>query len=181
MATYPTILVGDTVTADLLNSMQPDFASKPSTTNRPSNVTLTDDPDLVTPTLAANGTYLVEFNVRYATTLAAGFQMRWSVPAGVTSAGYDVIGLGKTSTTGAVDNTPSGTAFSTRNGVHGYGTIIPLGSRDDVTLSVHVYSTSVVVLGGTAGTVAFAWAQAVSTAVNTNVGAASWVRTTRLA
>lgn len=181
MSKYPVIEVGDPVTADMLNGMLPDITYKNTATVRASNVVFTDDPDLVTPTLAANGIYLVEFNIRYATTLAASFQTKWTVPSGVVSANRTVQGLGRVGTTGSQDNTPSGTLFTMRQGVHGYTTAVDYGSRDDVTLQVSAVETSTIIMGATAGPVALSWCQRVSTAVNTVVSAGSFVRVTRTA
>jgi hypothetical protein len=180
MPIYPSWNVGDIVTADGLNSMSPDYTIKGGTLIRASTATPADDPDLVTPVLAAGAFYEVIFNVRYATTLAAGFQARWTVPSGILSAGRTIQALGKTGTTGAIDNTPSGTAFSTLSRVSGYPTVVAMGSRDDVTLSVVVIETALVQMGTTAGTIAYAWSQVVSTAVNTAVQVSSYVKTTRV-
>jgi len=180
MAKYPSIEVGDPWTADLANAMLPDYVIKSVATLRPSTTTLADDPDLQTPTLLANATYLVEFSLRYATTKEAAIKTAWNVPAGLLSANRTVSGLGQISTTGALDNTPSGTTFSSRSGVHGYATPIGYGSRDSVSNQVELRETSVVIMGATAGVIAIQWAQLASTAVNTGVFATSYVRTIRL-
>lgn len=180
MSKYPVIEVGDPVTADMLNGMLPDITYKAAATIRASTVAFSDDPDLITPTLVANGTYLVEFFLRYATTLAAAINTKWNVPVGVLSANRTVQGLGQVGTTGSKDNTPSGTLFAMRQGVHGYTTTVAYGSRDDVTLQCDLVETSTIIMGATAGPVAFQWAQLVSTAVNTVVSAGSYVKTTRM-
>lgn len=180
MSKFPAAFAGQRFTASLYASGLPEMIIKAGTTTRASTATVADDPDLVTPSLLANATYLVEWSVRYATTLAAGWQFRWTVPSGTVSNGYTVQALGKISTTGSIDNTPSGTLFAMRQGVHGFSTITPLGSRDDVNGSVHVMTTGVVTLGATPGPVAIAWSQAVSNAALTIVGPNSWGRVTRI-
>jgi hypothetical protein len=173
MATYPVWEVGDLVTADGLTAMQPDFTYKSTATSRTNN-TMTDDPDLVTPTLAANASYFVEFGIRYASAgLATGFRTAWTMPAGVTTANRDVVGIGSTQT----DSDNAGA----RSGVHAYtSTIITYGTRNNNTLQIKAYETSTVFMGATAGTIALSWAQVTTGATATTVAAGSWVRVTRI-
>jgi hypothetical protein len=176
MAKFPVINVGDIWTADLANSIIPDVTYKTAATIRASNATLTADPDLVTPTLVANGTYLVEFFIYYATSTAAGFQTSWTQPAGVTTNGKTVQGLNA----GATDQTNA--SISMRQGVHGNTSTMSYGAGVGgvVTASVHMREAAIVGLGATAGTITLNWAQVAITAVNTQVGSLSYVRTTRL-
>lgn len=174
-------LTGQRLTADLLNtninSYLPVTTIKAATTTRASTATLADDTDLVVP-VEANTTYLIEFYLKYATTSAAGFQTAWSVPAGVASSNKQVQGLGFNSGTpfATVDNTPSGTTFASRAGVHGFTTAIQYGSRNSVSLQVWAYEWSMLTTGGTAGNVALQWAQVTSTAVNTTLNSTSFAR-----
>jgi len=171
---YPVIEVGDPWTADLANSMLADTTYKSTATPRTNN-TLADDPDLVTPTLVANGVYLVEFSIRYATTAVAttGIKTAWNVPAGVLSTNKEVLGAGSTQTDGSADNDGG------RFGVHGYATTIQYGTRGSASLQLRAYEASTVIMGATAGTVALQWAQVTTSATASVVSAGSYVKVTR--
>jgi hypothetical protein len=173
MATYPDIAVGQRITADLLTSMLPIVISKTTATTRPSTTTISDDPDLVVPVLA-NASYFIEMFIRYATTSAAGFKDNWTVPASTSTANRGVIGAGSTQVDTAADNDGG------RFGVHGYGTALGFGDRNSVSNQLLIVQTGVVTTAGTAGNVSYAWAQEVSTAVNTAVSAGSFIRATRI-
>jgi hypothetical protein len=174
MAKYPVIEVGDPWTADLANAMLPDITYKSTTTTRASTTTVADDPDLVTPTLVANGTYVVEFSIRYGCLDATvGFKTTWNVPVGVLSANKDVVGAGSASSEGNSNN-----VFG-RFGVHGYATSVQYGSRGSVGNQVHAVETSTVIMGATAGTIALQWAQATSSATGSTLNSGSYVKVTR--
>lgn len=180
MAKYPDIQVGDLWTADLASSMLPDVIRKTASTTRSSTTGALADPDLTVP-VVANGIYIIEFWVKYATTTAAGFHTQWVVPSGTSGNRNVLIGLGATSgTTGAVDNTPSGTVFATHEGVHGFTTTVNYGSRNDVTLQVNLMEWAEVTVGSTAGNVAIGWGQAASVAVNTVVVSGSYAKAVRI-
>jgi hypothetical protein len=180
MAKFPAYLAGLRVTAALLASGQTDTYVKAGATVRPSTVAFTDDPDLQVP-LAANGTFMVEFFVKYATTKAAGFQTKWNVPGTFTGPNRQVEGLGGASAAvAAQDNTPSATDFSVRFGVHAFTTAVQYGSRNSASNQVWLYEWATVVTGVTPGTVALQWCQLVSTIDNTQVTATSLARATQI-
>jgi hypothetical protein len=172
MAKFPVLFAGQRFTATLAGQMEPDYYRKTSATTRASTTTTTSDPDLSIP-VDANTIVICEFFIKYATTTAAGFKTLWNVPSG-TSGNRQVQGLG----TGAVDN--STTSFTARSGVHGFGTSITYGSRNDVSLQVWAYEWAEVTVGATAGAVAIGWGQNASTAVNTAVFAGSFARKTQI-
>ncbi len=173
MAKFPVIEVGDLWTADLANQMLPDMILKTAATTRASITTMADDPDLVVAVLA-NANYFIEMYIRYATTTAAGFKCEWTVPAGVTSANKTILGPGSSAVDANANN------ISMRSGVHGFTTDSTYGDRNDVTLQLFAMETAIITTGATAGDVALAWAQEASTAVNTAVGAGSFIRSTRI-
>lgn len=175
MSKFPVIEVGDPVTADMLNSMIPDITYKSTATSRASTITPTDDPDLVTPVLLANGTYLVEFSIRFACLSTIGIRTAWNNPAGVLSANKEVVGPGSTATDTNADN------ISGRFGVHGYTTNMFYGGRNVNTNQSRIYESSTIIMGGTAGAIALQWAQVTSSATATIVSAGSYVRVTRTA
>lgn len=170
MSQYPTILAGQTLTADLLNSMLPTFVYKTANEDRASNATLTDDTDL-TLALAGSAVYYVEMYIHYATPTAAGFQTAWTVPSGAT---------GNRWTTGAGSNQITSDNVSGRWTVIAYASSASYGDRGSSTNQLGLLEQSVMTTTN-AGTVALQWAQDVSTAANTRVAAGSFLRATRLA
>lgn len=174
MATYPVWEVGDLVTADSLTAMQADTTYKSTATTRASTVTPTDDPDLVTPTLAINASYFVEFFIRYGVLSGIGLRTAWNVPAGLLTSNKEVVGPGSAATDANSNN------ISMRSGVHGYATNITYGGRDVVANQSRIYECGVVFTGGTAGTIALQWAQVTSSATGSTVNAGSFVRVQRI-
>lgn len=172
MAQYPVITAGTKVTADLLNSMIPNYAIKPADTTRASTVTLAADPDLVTGTLSAGGVYAVEFHIRFGALSAAGIRTDWTVPTGTTG-NREVYGPAATNATNATD----AVVLDMRWAVHGYGTaVIYTDPRNSVGNQTQIVEHAIVAVGGTAGTVALRWAQNVTNATGTVVNAVSYVR-----
>ncbi len=167
MARYPVLYAGQRWTATLASQLQDDVYRKTGTTTRASNTGVAADPDLAV-TVEAGGIYLIYMRFKYASTTAAGFHTQWVVPTGATG-NRNTLGLGD----GAADNTPSGTAFSMHQGVHGFTTTVNYGTRNSVSLQVWAEEWAEVTVGANAGTVALGWGQVVSTAVNTVVAAGS--------
>lgn len=174
MAKFPILFAGQRFTASLAGQMEPDYYRKTVATTRASTVTTLSDPDLSVP-VDAGGLYLIEFFIKYASTTVAGFKTVWNVPAGATT-GRQVQGLAAP----AVDATPSGTAFSTRAGVHGFATAITYGDRNNIALQAWAYEWADVSVAATAGAVALGWGQVTSTAVATAIGVGSFARRTQL-
>lgn len=174
MATYPVWEVGDLVTADGLTAMQPDTTYKSTTTTRASTITPTDDPDLVTPTLAINATYFVEFFLRYGVLSGIGLRTAWNVPGGLLTSNKEVTGPGTAAADANADN------LGMRSGVHAYATNITYGGRTVVANQSRAYECGVIFTGGTAGTITLQWAQVVSSATGTTVNAGSFVRVQRI-
>ena len=174
MSQYPVITAGKVSVADL-QAMIDDYVIKASATTRTSTTTVSDDPELVTPTLVANGIYLVEFVIRMAGLAAAGFKTQWSVPSGA-SGNKDCMGPGSANATEANGNTTE-----LRWAVHGFTTAVAYTDpRNSASLQVPVIERSIVTLGGTAGTITLQWAQNSSNATGTVVAAGSYVRTRRI-
>lgn len=168
MSTYPTVVAGQDITADLLNSMMPQYKFKTAGTIRTNN-TIADDPDL-TMQLEANAIYLVEFRVVYSANTTA-LRCQWTVPTGATGV-RNINGMEQTGT--------DPTASLTRWGGASFGSAAAYGDGNSVSTTVHLYEWAIVTTTN-AGTCAFAWAQTATTAENTQVRAGSYMRVTRLA
>lgn len=173
MAQYPQIAAGDELTADLLMSMIPQTINKPSNTGRSSTATPTIDPDLQM-TLEANATYFVEFHLHYAAADAAQFRTDWTVPTGATG-NKCVIGMSASNTGNANADNATG-----RFGVHGFGTDVTYGTRNNGADQVYALETATVITTNS-GTVGINWAQATSNAATTTLYATSFMRVTRIA
>ncbi|MEU3095500.1 hypothetical protein ABZ690_11945 [Streptomyces sp. NPDC006967] len=171
MARYPEIYTAQRITAGLLQSMLPQFALKPSDTNRASTTTLADDPDLQIE-LEANATYRVEFYIGYSSLAVAGFKTAWTTPSGAT---------GLRSCWGA-GTSPTSTTLPTgdgRWGIHGMTTAAEYGTRNSTNQAM-AWETGEVTTTS-AGTLALQWAQVTSDASETRVAARSYLRVERLA
>lgn len=171
MSRYPVLYAGQRITADgVLTAMQQQFVLKVSNEDRASTTTLTADTDLQI-ALEANAVYQVEMFIHYAAN-GGGFQTEWSTPSGATGNRWC---LGEGSTQVSADN------VSGRWGVHNFtGTLIKYGDRASSTNLSGALEQGIVTTSS-AGTLALTWAQTSSNAANTRVGAASFMRVTRLA
>lgn len=158
MATYPTILVGDLVTADLLTSMLPQTYTKASSTTRVNNSVLADD-ELAGIALAI-GTYRIEFigshtqtNVTPKIQTKWGFTGTWNTPNRICT------GPGNVQTGGPAAVTDSTMASVATNVGSTYSGAItnPLTWRE--------ISQSVTVT--VAGNLSLDWGQVTTTAANT--------------
>lgn len=173
MATYPTILAGQRITAALLTSMQPVQLWKPSNTDRVSTTTVTDDPDL-TVTLGANATYRAIFYLHYAALDAARFKTQWTVPSGATG---NRTAVGPDQGVILSSTSSGGTG---RWGIHNYTTACTYGTRDSATSQCSAIEEAVLTTTS-GGTLAIQWAQATSNATATRLAAGSSLRVERLA
>lgn len=172
MAKYPVPRVGQRATSALLLSLLPETIYKTADEDRNSTTTFTADDEL-TATLLANSVYLVEFEIHYATLNVAGFKTDWTTPAG--SVGLkSVLGPGSTQSESAANN------ISGRFGVHGYGTAVAYGNRNDSANQLVARENSVITTTSS-GTVAIRWAQVTSNAGSTRVAAGSFMRIRKLA
>ena len=170
MSRYPTVSAGQRITGTLLQSMLPDIIWKTANEDRLSTTTLTADSDLTT-TLEANAVYLVEIEAHYATMSAAGFQTDWTVPSGATGGRSSVSnGSAQTSYLDVPGNF----------GVHNFSTAVSHGDRNSSSNQLWLMERGVVTTTS-AGTLALRWAQDVSTASTTRVGAGSFMTVRRLA
>ena len=96
---YPSLAVGDLVTADLLQGMVPKYYIKPSGENRTSTTTLADDTDLQGIPLDP-GTYEIEFLgfMTQATTTTQKLKTRWGFTGTWNNPDRNVIGPGQNQT-----------------------------------------------------------------------------------
>lgn len=172
MSRYPSITAGQKLTADLLNSMLPQFVYKAANTERSSTTTVSSDPDLQISLEA--GTYFVEFFLIAGGVTASDIKTAWSTPSG-SSGLKSVVGPGSTATDANADN------ISMRSGVHGFATEITYsGVRNATNQVFRIYEHGVVTVT-TAGTLALQWAQATSGATASRIGAGSLMRVTQIA
>jgi len=169
MAKYPSIAVGTRVTADLLNSMLPDWIIKQANTARASTTTFADDPDM-TVALAANSMYSVEMQINMIADTTADIKTLWTVPTGASGSKF-VLGPG----TGN-DGSDSST---TRFGGSGFGTAIVYGARTGG-FSFAVMERAIVTTTN-AGNLTLQWAQNVSSATASQVLINSYIRVEQLA
>lgn len=170
---YPNWQAGDPITASALNYTQGEVIVKPSTTDRPSTTTVTDDPHLTT-TLDANATYSVELHLKVAGLAAADIKTNWTVPSGA-SGTRNVRGAGTGSTTDSnADNA------TMRTGVHNFSTDVVYNNIRNTVNSAYVTETGVVTTTS-AGTLALSWAQNSSNATATSVVAGSIMTVKRIA
>lgn len=170
MSQYPVIAAGARITAGLLQSMLPNLTIKPADTPATSDITLDNDPDLVTDTLSAGGVYEVQFHLRVSGLTSAGIKTTWLTPSGTTG-NRDCAGPGSAN---AVDGNANTTEM--RWAVHGYGTsVIYTNPRNSTSLQTWLYEKSLVTIGATAGVINLRWAQNASAATATYVAAGSYV------
>ncbi len=170
MATYPVISAGARITSSLLTSMLDQYVYKTSTQTVTSSTTLVNDTELLFP-VAANGMYVVEFVVYFASLQAAGFKTAWSVPAG-TSGNKFVAGPGSAN---AVESSANTTEM--RWAIHGSSTTVSYTDpRNSTGLQSFVIERATLTVGATAGNVQFQWAQNVSNATGTIVVGPSYVK-----
>lgn len=172
MPTYPQLVAGQRITADLLTSMQPVNLWKAGTTNRSATTTLVDDPDLTVP-LVANAVYRVVVYLHYAATNTAAFKTQWTVPSGATG-NRSAVGPDQGVTLG------SSSGGQGRFGVHAFNTAVIYGTRNSTTLQCVALEEGTI-FTTSAGTLAIQWAQGTSDASVTSLSAGSSLHLQRLA
>lgn len=177
MSRYPVLYAGQRLTAPLLSAMLPEIVTKETNEDRAATTTLTTDSDLVT-TLEANSKYHVIFYIHFAASDAAQFQTAWTVPASATG-GRSAVGAAYQLAGGALTAAAADGGYH-RSGVHGFGTPVRYGSRNNNANQALALEESYITTSS-AGTLAFQWAQAVSSATATRVGAGSSLIVHRIA
>lgn len=170
MSRYPTLYGGQRLTPALVRQLTADMIWKTANEDRAATTTLTADSDLTT-TLEASAAYLVDFELHYATLSLAGFQTDWTVPSGATGGRSSVsAGSAQTSYLDVPGNF----------GVHAFSTAVSHGDRNSSSNQLWLMERGIVTTTN-AGTLAIRWAQDVSNAGNTRVGAGSWLSVKRIA
>jgi hypothetical protein len=155
----------------------PYIVTKAANTDRTSTTTRTADPDL-TMSLAANATYIVEFNIFVGGSSFALVVTEWFVPSGATGL-KGAIGPSSSATeTTAGNNNADG--ITMRSGSHGFSTTVTYGRRNVNTNLCYAIETGTVTTTSS-GTLALAWAQSTSSTTFNRVGQGSWMRVTRIA
>jgi hypothetical protein len=130
------------------------YIIKPIDTARSSTTTATDDPHL-TATVVANGIYLVRFIIfaTSADTVNTDLKTAWNVPA---------LATGLKLCHGPTDTAASFTSRTQTQGrFSGHGYVTTLNYQTD-SLAIAIIEESIVTIGGTAGSIAFQWAQTAS-------------------
>jgi hypothetical protein len=179
MATPRTWVVGEVVTAALMNAeirdqlnslitVQPISAVKSADTGRTSTTTLASDPHIVL-AVAANATYLLDGWFEYDGAFGAGdLKMDWSLPA---SAALRWAPFGNASG----DTTQKHTTGSVEAGV----TTASVGTYGVGATRNAVAPRGYLTTGATAGNATLRWAQNASNATATTLRAGSWARLLR--
>lgn len=161
---YPSLAVGDLVTADLLQSMVPKYYIKPSAENRASTTTLADDSDLQGIPLAV-GTWEIEFLgfMTQATTTTQKLKGRWGFTGTWNNPDRNVIGPGQNQTAAPANVTETNFAGAQASGqdvvVSTAVTVVFTGWRE--------WTMNCVVTA--AGNLSYQWAQNSSSVNNTTL------------
>jgi hypothetical protein len=168
-----TVLTGQRLTADLLNSLQPTFVVKQANESLTSNTTLQNDDEL---TISGGaGTWFVELDLimTSANSGAAGtadVKTAWTQTGTISPANRKV--LGPSTDTGSSDN-----SMTSRYGVHGMTTAIQYRGRSGGS-QFHVIETAQFV-ATTSWSITLQWAQATSSATAMTVVAGSFFKAER--
>lgn len=179
MARYPVIYAGQRITGSLLQSMLPDVIMKAVNEDRVTTTTFTADSELTT-TLDANATYHVTMYIQFAATDAAGFQTQWIIPTGATGSRSGFGAAYELSSTNAATSQAANGGYH-RSGIHALTTTVRYGTRNSASNQAITIEEGTVITGSSGGTLALAWAQAVSSASATRVGAGSTMHIRRIA
>ncbi len=155
-----TLTPNGTATYALFNK----FVNKAADTGRNSTITITDDPHLTT-SQAANTTWLYEAHL-LVSQAGGGFKFGITVPAGATGTYMEIL------------NKANANLFVTSPTITPTGTHTAANMGTDV---LHIYMRFTVATVGTAGTVAFGWAQDASNVGTTTIYAQSGMKATRIA
>lgn len=159
----PLIESGMPLWPELLNAPT---AYKTGDTSRASTTTLAADPDLAVPVIA-NAVYGVSLYVAHTYDPACDFKFSWSGPAGSTMTNW-------TADWRTTDGVEVSGAFAS------LGTTVPITSASG-SFTQPVWAHGLLVIGGTAGTLALTWAQNTSSVNPAIVRAGSMLRLERVA
>jgi len=161
---YPSLAVGDLVTADLLQSMVHKYYIKPSLEARNTTTTLADDTDLQGIPLAV-GTWEIELLLFYTqtTTNTQDLKTRWAFSGTWNNPDRNIMGIGNSSTAAANVSTEVNMAASQAAGQDAiYG-----GPASVIFNSAREWTANCVVT--VAGNLSLQWAQNASSGNNTTV------------
>ena len=162
MSVYPTWRAGKKVTKALLTEQQIHIVQATSDLIRNNTTTQANDTQLVYP-LVANARYLVELYVSFAAASATpDIAMSWSVPSGTTGGRFC---FGATSSSTAGDfNSRTDTTASFRSQTFSGSIVGQVGVTSE---GQHFTETLSLIVGGTAGDLAFRWAPNTANVSNT--------------
>lgn len=172
MATYPTVLAGQDITADLLNSMLPRIAWKTVSETVTSSTTLQNDNELFVP-LEANATYFVHLFLLHDSdaTAAGDIKFGWAALSGATMQfGVHGANTSVTSSTGVTSVNMQSRAFNE---------VAAFGGGDSA--GTAAFAEGIIITAGTSGNLQLQWAQETSNAVATTVRVGSYLSARRLA
>ncbi|MEV4846140.1 hypothetical protein AB0K20_23345 [Micromonospora matsumotoense] len=159
----PLIQSGMPLYPELLNSPT---AWKTLDTARASTTTLAADPDLALPVIAG-AVYVLSAYVAHTYDAACDFKFSWSGPSGATMTNW-------TADWRTTDGNEISGAFAS------LGSVVPITSGSG-TLSQPLWAHGLLIIGGTAGTLALTWAQNTSSVNPATVRAGSTLRLERVA
>lgn len=167
---YPSLAVGDLVTADLLQSMVPKYYIKPSNESRNTTTTLADDTDLQGIALAV-GTWEVELLGFWhqVTTNTQKIKTQWAFSGTWNTPIRNIVGAGSTQT--AASNVAD--TVNVQAAGSGSDSIYDVAIGTSFT-SFREWSCNVVVT--VAGNLSLQWAQVASSGNNTNLDAGTTFR-----
>ena len=168
----PTFTPGQIPTADVLQDLVPLYARKTADESVTSSTTLQNDDELAV-TVSAGGIYTLDAFILFTGNETGDFQCRFTFPSGSTlhfaayapapgDAGFNTGGSAGNVEFFARQNTTSSPS----------GVIIYSGS----TAQVHLRLVGTLVVGSSAGTLQFQWAQNTSNGTATTVKAGSWLK-----
>jgi len=173
MAVYPLVAAGLTITAQMLNDMQPEVVYATAVQSVTNSTTLQNDSELVV-ALLANASYVVEVVASFDVTAASNLKTQWLVPTGSTGMRQCIGATGTSGTfTSRVDC--AGKFEPVRFGTNSVSILDTSGNGQPV------FETGVVNVGPTAGNVRFQWGQNTAQNVALNRQTFSFMRVTRFA
>lgn len=167
---YPSLAVGDLVTADLLQSMVPKYYVKPSNQARTSTTTMADDDDLQGIALAV-GTFEVELLgfFHLSTTATQKIKTQWAFSGTWNTPIRNIVGPGSAQTAASTDATEVNVRAAGSGSDSVYDTSVTTAFT-----SFREWSANVVVT--VAGNLSLQWAQNASSANATNLDAGTMFR-----
>lgn len=167
---YPSLAVGDLVTADLLQSMVPKYYIKASVESRNTTTTLANDSDLVSIALAV-GTYEIELLGFFtlSTTTAQKIKTQWAFTGTWSAPVRSIVGPGSAQVALTTDATETNLRASATNVDATYD-----ASTSTAFSCFREWTSNAVVT--VAGNLSLQWAQSASSGNNTNLQAGTAFR-----